>query len=158
MDLTNVPERCKPGLLAMNGDTALAQLDGPQVIVNRYLGGESIIHIAEALGCHHSAIYRFLWRVIPDEWPHIRAARAEAQYDEAVERLAGRDAIDGCEIGRAREVARFRFGELAALRREFSTKQEVRADAGAGGSLITITVAGEPVADTLTGENTGRIG
>lgn len=151
MDLTNVPERCRPGLIAMNEHTVLAQLEGPQVIVARYLSGESIIQIAEALGVHHSAIYRYLWRTIPDDWPHIRAARAEAQYDEAVERLAGTAVIDGCEIGRAREVARFRFGELAALRREFSTKQEVRAS-GAGGPLVTITVASQPVADAPDGE------
>ncbi len=67
------------------------------------------------LGVHRSAEYRYLWRMTPNEWPQILAARAEAQYDAAIEKLVGNEAIDGYEIGGACEVARFRFGELAAL-------------------------------------------
>ena len=95
--------------------------------MERYLMGESIAEIAKSLGIGTPAMYRHIWRHLPDEWPAIRAARAEHQYDGAIDKLADweDEDLDGVTVNRAHVIARLRFQELAALRREFSNKQEV---------------------------------
>lgn len=122
-----VPRNAINGLAIANAESVLANIEGPHIITDRYLAGESIIKIAASLHVSHIAVYDYLWRTIPEKWPKIRAARAEGQYDGAVESLSedNLESLDGLKIARAREVARFRFGEMAALRREFSQKQEV---------------------------------
>lgn len=145
----SIPEHSKAGLLAMNADKPLAHVE-PREIVDKYLGGQSIIQIAAELGVHHTALYRFLWQRIPDDWPHIRASRAEGQYDSAMEKLCDIDTpMDGLTIARTREAARFRFGELGVLRRQFAQqKQELNINTQ-GPVTVQVVEYGAPTSDNL---------
>lgn len=146
MNAGRTPETVLPGLAVMNADKPLAKLEGAHVITDRYMAGENIKTIAKSLNVSHMAIYDYLWRTIPNEWPKLRAARAELQYDNAIDSMAENknadgSPLDGLAIARTRETARFRYGELAALRREFSPKQEI---SGTVAPIFNINIVAAP--------------
>lgn len=116
MDLTNVPANAKAGLIAMNADKPLADLDDALPILNRYEAGETIEVIAASLGISSIAVYRWLTRKAEAQWKEYQAARALADYESAEQEL--RTATDGVTLGRARELLKSQQWKLERVLRK----------------------------------------
>ena len=104
MDLTNVPDHCKAGTLAMSGDRALAQLKDAKPILDRYEDGESVEQIAKSYQVSPQAVYAWLHRNAEEQWKSHLAAKAHYQLDQAEDEL--RTASDNIAVSRSRELLR----------------------------------------------------
>ena len=114
MDLTNVPEHTKAGLIAMNAGKPLANITA-EAVLERFEGGESITKIAGSLGISGPAIYRYLIRNAESGGREYQAANALAEHDKGEEEL--KHASDGVTVSRARELARLQQWKLERVLR-----------------------------------------
>ncbi len=116
MDLSNVPEHTKAGLVAMNAGKPLAELScGTAEILGRYEKGEGIEAIATDMGITPPAIYRYLARHAQEQWKEYQAANALHAYQQAEDEL--RTAQDGVSLSRARELVRSQQWKLERVLR-----------------------------------------
>lgn len=115
MDLTNVPENTKAGLIAMNAGKPLAEADA-NIILKRYEQGEGIETIANDLGITPPAIYRYLARHAQEDWKEYQAANALHEYQIAEDQL--RTASDGVTLSRARELVKSQQWKLERVLRK----------------------------------------
>lgn len=126
MQLDNVPEHAKAGLVAMNQGKPLANLESPQVILDRVLQGESVPEIAKDIGISHVSLYNYLMRHCPDEWMHASSARQLAKVADAQDKLDDHDGVldernkclDGATVSRVRESARIAMWQLERTARK----------------------------------------
>lgn len=114
MNLTNVPEHTKAGLLAMNAGKPLATTSAEEILA-RFEGGEPITAIAKSYGITGPAVYRYLIRNAESGWREYQAANALAEHDKAEEDLKA--ATDGVTVSRARELARLQQWKLERVLR-----------------------------------------
>ena len=120
-DLTNCPDRCKPGVLAMTKDKPLAHLDkeGKIALVNsvfeRYQDGAEIVELAAEVGISHQRMYRMLIETNAEQWKAVQSSRALVQFQETYEELSA--ANDAVAIARAREKHRSAQWQLEKLLR-----------------------------------------
>ena len=115
MDLTNVPEHTKAGLIAMNAGKPLADANA-DLILKRYEHGEGIEAIAKDLGITPPAIYRYLARHAQEEWKEYQAANALHAYQVAEDEL--KTATDGVTLSRARELVKSQQWKLERVLRK----------------------------------------
>lgn len=109
MDLEKVPPHTRAGLLAMNTNAALANVE-PEDILDAFEQGVSIPKQAQALGITHQAIYKHLLAKAPEKWKQYQAAHALAKLDDCEQKLT--DAVDGVAVSRERELARLQCWKL----------------------------------------------
>jgi transposase len=83
---------------------ALPALEKAQLldaVLSHYEAGKSIYEIAEHLGVNNGTIYRALLKHKPDEWKDVKAARYEAEAEDAEKELKHADTP--VAVTRARE-------------------------------------------------------
>jgi len=104
MDLTNVPEHTKAGLLVMNANTPLAKVDKASLAkecIQRYLDGTDLTVVANEYNVTRPRLYQILAEHAETEWKSAQAAFALHQYEEAEKDM--KIAPDGLTLARARE-------------------------------------------------------
>ena len=145
MDLDHVPANTKSGLLAMQyleGNSKLAHLGTSEqtatLVLNRYIAGESIIHIASTLKVSSERLYMLMLDQCPDDWRKAQAGKSLKMLEECEMQLEG--AEDGVGIGRARER-----GRLACWRLEKVARREYGQDAPAVQINVNLGDVGERI-------------
>lgn len=145
MDLDHVPANTKSGLLAMQyleGNSKLAHLGTSEqtatLVLNRYIAGESIIHIASTLKVSSERLYMLMLEQCPEDWRKAQAGKSLKMLEECEMQLEG--AEDGVGIGRARER-----GRLACWRLEKVARREYGQDAPAVQINVNLGDVGERI-------------
>lgn len=107
MDLDHVPANARAGLNAMNAKHPLTNVDKGALAsktLQRYIDGTPLETIAQELKVSRGRLYQILVEHDPDGWRQAKTAQTLVRYDDALNEL--RDAPDGLELNRAREVIR----------------------------------------------------
>ena len=108
-------------------------------IITRYANGESMQVLAAEAKVHRMTLYRWMLAGLGDEDYHDLVSYCLVQrVAEADEQL--QNAVDPCDIARARETARFARMDLERRRPSlYGPKQEIKQD-----TSLTITVVRLP--------------
>jgi hypothetical protein len=145
LDSSDIPEHTKAGLAAMNANAPLAHIkdkaEFANNIISKYLDGLELTDQAKEYGVTNKRLYQILIDSAPETWKSAQAAKAFDHYENAEKQL--REAKDGLELARARELVRSAQWQLErVLSRIYGQKQEV-APSSAIQINIGITRSGE---------------
>jgi len=135
MNLDSVPDHAKAGLIAMNANKALANVQ-PDEVLDILRTGQSVSQVAKSYGISHQALYEWLLRHCPDQWVAISSARSLVKIEQA-EELVDDENSDGLAITRAREKARMAFWQLERTARKMYGQK----DESANGVNIQVVIA-----------------
>lgn len=96
-----------------------------ETVLDRYIQGEQVAHIAPEYNVSDVTIYALLLREHESAWKDIQTARALARLETAQDKLES--AADALSLARARELLRSAQWELERLlNRLYAQKQEVK--------------------------------
>lgn len=128
MDSPDIPEHTKAGLAVMNANAPLAHIkdkaEFANNIISKYLDGLELTDQAKEYGVTNKRLYQILLDNAPETWKSAQAAKAFDHYENAERQL--REASDGLELARARELVRSAQWQLErVLSRIYGQKQEV---------------------------------
>ena len=143
MDLSNVPEHTKVGLLAMNSQDPLSHLsaktrpDFARSIVSRYLDGEEIEDMASTIGVTPGRLYQILIEGDSEAWRSAQASKALEAFRSTFKELEG--ATNGLMLARARETHKSAQWQLEKLLRRLYGDDKTAINVNAAGN-VTIQV------------------
>jgi len=90
----------------------LAKVD-PNVLLTRYMNGESGVDIARSFGVTRQALSLYMLRHAEDQWRDVQVAKALTRLEQAEDAMEG--APDMLALSRAREQARSAQWQLERL-------------------------------------------
>ncbi len=147
MNLDNVPDNAKAGLVAMNANKALANVEVGEVL-DILRTGRSVLQVAKDYKVSHQALYEWLLRHAPDQWSAISSARSLVKIEEA-EGAMDDESADGLAITRAREKARMAFWQLERTARKMYGQK----DDSQNGVNIQVVISDSDDSKTVTIEH-----
>ena len=165
MDLDNVPEHARPGLLAMNATARLPEEQKKLAAdaIDLMREGMLLGQIAERLGCSTGRVSQLVMDFYPEEWKKAKTAANMIRYEKAQQEFDNdgtdpeKGSLDGLKLAYARERAKFAHIMLQATRRDMfdlSDKTAVNINA-AGQVAIQVVSYSETTAPQQIAQKTG---
>ena len=145
MDLDNVPEHARPGLLAMNANKPLAHLSKEnkpafaRSIADRYLDGEEIADIAVEYKVTTPRLYQLLVEGDSDAWRSAQSAKALQAFQVTLDAMNASE--DGLSLARAREAHKSAQWQLEKLLRRLYGEDKTAVNINAAGQVAIQVVS-----------------